>query len=56
MTTHEIIIELERLEQLESDQHLFEMFLSDHIDNQFQRMMEYSGDKSDSIPNLMGKL
>ena len=32
--------ELQRQDQLESDQHLFEMFLNDHIENQVKRMME----------------
>ena len=43
MTALEITTEHERSEQLESDQHLFEMFLSDHIDNHVQRMMEGLG-------------
>lgn len=40
MTNTDINTELNRQLQLESDQHLFEMFLIDHIDNQVQRMME----------------
>lgn len=43
MTNTDINTELNRQLQLESDQHLFEMFLSDHIDNQVQRMMEGAG-------------
>ena len=34
--------ELQRQDQLDSDQHLFEMFLNDHIENQVQRMMDCS--------------
>ncbi len=37
MTTSDLKTEIERLNQLESDQHLFEMFLNDHIENQVQR-------------------
>ena len=40
MTTPDIRAEIERQDQLESDQHFFEMFMSDHIENQVQRMME----------------
>ena len=32
--------ELQRQDQLESDQHLFDMFLDDHIENQVQRVMD----------------
>ena len=40
MTPPEITTESERQDQLELDQHLFEMFMSDQIENHVQRMME----------------
>jgi hypothetical protein len=43
MTPSKTKAELQRQDQLESDQHLFEMYLNDHIENQVQRMMECDG-------------
>ncbi len=40
MTTPETQHEVEKMDQLEFDQHLFEMFIEDYIENQVQRMME----------------
>jgi len=51
MTTREIITETERQNQLDSDQPLLEMFLTDHIENQVQRLMEHFENKSGSLSN-----
>jgi hypothetical protein len=42
MTTTVIKSEVERQDDLKYDQYLFEIFRNDHIENQVQRMMEYS--------------
>ena len=40
MKTDEEAINGERLDSLEDDLYLFELFVSDYIDNQVQRLME----------------
>jgi len=40
MKTNEEAINLEWLDSLEDDLHLFELFISDYIENQVQRLME----------------
>ena len=40
MIKPEIKTEKERPDELEYDQYLFEIFMSDHIENQVERMME----------------
>ncbi|MEI6435537.1 MAG: hypothetical protein WCP32_11880 [Bacteroidota bacterium] len=48
MTTDEISKDSDHLEELifqgipEDEQHLFEMYMNDHIENQVERLMEYS--------------
>ena len=39
MTTTETTTDIESQKELEFDQHLFEMFMSDHIENQVQRLI-----------------
>jgi len=51
MKLSETINDTASQDDLEYDQYLFDLFLSDHIENQVQRMMEYCSDNHHNCKN-----